>query len=210
MRFIDLTHTFTAKMPIYPGDAVPQLQQIAHIEKDKLADHEVQTGMHVGTHIDGPMHIIEGGRKLSEIPIERFVGQGILIDTRGKSVIDETVVIAAEIPQGSIVLCLTGWSEKFGAAEYYTDFPRMTRGCALALIDHGVKIIGLDTPGPDDSPFPLHKLFLEKEILLIENLTHLDALLGVEAFEIYALPAKFETDSAPARVIARIVSIPRH
>ncbi|MBI5230301.1 MAG: cyclase family protein [Candidatus Magasanikbacteria bacterium] len=205
MHYIDLTHTFTTRMPVYPGDAVPQLQQIANIEKDKFADHEVRTGMHVGTHIDGPMHMVKGGRKLSEIPIERLIGQDILIDARGKAVIDETVASVVKISQGSIVLCLTGWSEKFGAPEYYTDFPRMTRGCALSFIDHGVKMVGLDTPGPDDSPFPIHKLFLEKEILLIENLTHLNALLGVEAFEVYALPAKFETDSAPTRVIARVI-----
>lgn len=205
MRYIDLTHAFTARTLVYPGDAAPQMRQKAHLEKDGFVDFEVQTSMHAGTHIDGPMHIVEGGRGLSEIPIERLIGQGVLIDARGRDVIDETVVSAVEIPQGSIVLLMTCWSEKFGSPEYYMDFPRMTRACANVLIERGVKMVGMDTPSPDDAPFPLHKLFLEKEILLIENLTHLDLLVGARAFEIYALPAKFEADSAPARVIARII-----
>lgn len=205
MRCIDLTHTFTARMSVYPGDPAPQLLQKAHLEKEGFVDFEAQTGMHMGTHIDGPMHMIPDARRLSEMPIDKFVGNGILIDARGRDVIDETVLHAVEIPQGSIALVMTGWSEKFGASEYFTNFPRMTRVCVNTLIERGVKMVGLDTPSPDDPPFPLHTLFLEKEILLIENLAHLGLLAGVHAFEIYALPAKFEADSAPARVIARVV-----
>lgn len=205
MRYIDLTHTFTAWMPVYPGDPAPQLQQKARLEKEGFVDFEVQTGMHTGTHIDGQMHMVKGGRMLSEIPIERLIGQGVLVDARGRDVIDETIFRAAEIPQGSIVLLMTGWSEKFGTPEYYTDFPRMTRSCADVLIKRGVKMVGLDMPSHDDAPSPIHKLFLEKEILLIENLAHLELLALAQAFEIYALPAKFEADSAPARVIARVV-----
>lgn len=205
MHLIDLTHAFTARMPAYHSDTVPQLKQKVYFEKEGFVDYEMTTGMHIGTHIDGPMHMIPSARKLSEMPIDKFVGNGVLIDARGKDVIDETVLCAVEILQESIVLFMTGWSEKFGAPEYYTNFPRMTRACVDVLIDREVKMVGMDTPSPDDAPFPIHTLFLEKEILLIENLAHLDLLVGAHAFEIYALPVKFETDSALARVIARIL-----
>lgn len=205
MRIIDLTHTFFAGMSVYPEDTAPRLRQKTYLEKEGFVDFEIYMGMHAGTHIDGPMHMISGKSPLSEIPIDAFAGSGVLIDARGKDVIDETLLHAVKIPQESIVLFVTGWSEKFGSSEYYEKFPRMARACADVLIERGVKMVGTDTPSLDDAPFPLHSLFLEKEILLIENLAHLDLLVGACVFEIYALPAKFETDSAPARVIARIV-----
>lgn len=48
--------------------------------------------MHVGTHMDAPLHMIGGGKKMDEINPERFIGKGVLIDVRGKDKIDATVL----------------------------------------------------------------------------------------------------------------------
>ena len=34
MKIVDLTHTFTEDMPVYPGDPKATLEQVAFIEKD--------------------------------------------------------------------------------------------------------------------------------------------------------------------------------
>jgi kynurenine formamidase len=49
----------------------------------------------------------------------------------------------------------------------------------------------------------VHKILLAKPVLIIENLTHLEKLAGVDSFEVFALPMKLEADAAPARVVAR-------
>ena len=85
MKYIDLTHTFTASMPTYPGDPIPELKQIADFHNQGYTDWQVTTGMHVGTHIDAPLHMIPGGKRLSEMPIETFFGRGCLIDARPKN-----------------------------------------------------------------------------------------------------------------------------
>ncbi len=61
----------------------------------------------------------------------------------------------------------------------------------------------MDTPSPDKDPYTVHRILLKEEILIIESLKNLSELLDVKKFEITALPAKFEADSAPVRVIAR-------
>ena len=43
MKIIDLTHTFTFNMPVFPGDPKPTLEQVAHIEKDSYNDHKITT-----------------------------------------------------------------------------------------------------------------------------------------------------------------------
>lgn len=84
MKIIDLTHTFTENMPVFPGDDFPKLKENIDAE-NSIVHFNIETGMHVGTHMDAPLHMIPGGRKLSEIDPERFIANGHLIDARGKT-----------------------------------------------------------------------------------------------------------------------------
>ena len=65
-------------------------------------------------------------------------------------------------------------------------------------------LVGMDTPSPDAPPFPVHKIFLGSEILIIENLTNLESLVDLKNFTVAALPAKFHADAAPVRVVAMV------
>ena len=206
MKYIDLTHTVVSGMPVYPGDTAPEIVKIADIGTEGHTNYQMNTGMHAGTHIDGPLHMLENGKRLSQIAVESFFGRGRLIDARGMSVIDTDLLSSAGIKKGDIVLVLTGFSKGFWQADYFETYPEVSEGFAKKLVELGVKIVGIDSPSPDRSPFLVHKILLSKEILIIENLTNLEALLGVPHFEIIALPPKFDTEAAPTRVIARIDS----
>jgi kynurenine formamidase len=199
MQYIDLTQTFSAQMPVYPGDSVPELTPI---DSDGIRDHRLNTGMHVGTHMDAPLHMIAGGKRISEIDPAKFFGSGKLIDARGMDKIGPEVL--ADIQAGDIVLVLTGFGSKFHDFDYYEKYPELTEAFANKLVELKVKIVGLDTPSPDRKPFAVHKILLGQEILIIENLTNLEQLLN-QKFEVVALPAKLETDAALTRVIAKII-----
>lgn len=204
MRYIDLTHTFDAGMPVYPGDPIPELTQIADMYKEGYTDYQIKTGMHVGTHMEAPLHIIEGGKRLSDIAVEKFFGRGCLIDARGISVVTVNFLEKSDAKKDDIVFVLTGFSEKYYQPEYYEKFPEIGEDFTDKAIELGVKIVGMDTPSPDRPPFKIHKLLLEKEILIIENLANLESLVGIKDFEVFALPAKLHTEAAPVRVIAKI------
>src|ERR1051326_9534146 len=89
MNYVDLTHTFTPDMPVFPGDPGPELIKIADVAKEGFTDHQIKTAMHVGTHMDAPGHILAGGKFLHEYPPQKFFGRGVLLDARGKSSADE-------------------------------------------------------------------------------------------------------------------------
>lgn len=205
MKLIDLTHTFTPDMPVFPGDPSPVLTQSAHFTTDGYNEYTITTVMHVGTHMDGPFHMIAGGRKLYEMEPEKFFGNGIVIDVRGKQTIDASVLEHVEINENSIVLLFTGLGSKYRTPEYFEKNPQLTEDFAQKLVELKVKMVGMDMLGPDEPPFPSHKILLGNEILILENLTNLDQLLNAPNFEIIALPAKIEADSAPVRVIAKII-----
>lgn len=205
MKFIDLTHTFGKNMFVYPGDRVPELVQITDLDRQGYIDYQIKTGMHVGTHMDAPFHMLKDGKRLSEIDIGKFFGRGHLIDARGKKKIEVDLLDNHSIKKGDIVFILTGFYKKFGHKDYYKKYPEVSEKFALKIIDLGVKMLGLDTPSPDRSPFKIHKLLFEQEILIIENLTNLESLLGISQFDVFALPPKFDTEASPVRVIVKII-----
>jgi kynurenine formamidase len=203
MTYIDLTQHFTADIPVYPGDPQPEISQYAFLEKDGYNDFRVNTTMHAGTHIDAPLHFIQGGTKIFEFPPEHFVGRGVIIDARDKEIIDVDILSRVKIETGDIVLFCTGLDKKYHTPAYYESYLNITQGLANKLVQLGIKMVGVDGPSPDQEPFSVHKILLAQNVLIAENLTHLDQLIGLTSLEIIALPVKYDTEAAPARVIAR-------
>ncbi len=204
MKLIDLTHTFDDAMPVYPGDPEPEIIRLTDIPVGGFTLSQVKTCMHTGTHMDSPLHMFKNGKSLSEIPVEKFIGRGVLIDARGKEMIDDDLLSGVQLQQNDIVLVLTGFSEQYHHASYYSDYPDMTESFAEELVKAGVSIVGLDTASPDRTPFLIHRILLSGDVLIIENLTNLESLLGIVVFEVCALPAKFKAEAAPVRVIALV------
>jgi kynurenine formamidase len=204
MTYIDLTHTFHSEIPVYPGDPAPKIKKIADFNTDGFFMYKVSTGMHVGTHMDAPLHMIEGGKKMSEFAPEKFIGSGKLIDARGKNLVEPDVLEEVELVEGDIVIVMTGFSEKFREKIYFNAPPELSIDFAQKLVEAKVKIVGIDFASPDKPPFKVHKILLGSEILIIENLTNLEKLIGIDNFEVSALPVKYETEAAPVRVVARI------
>lgn len=203
MKIIDLTHTFTAAMPVFPGDKPPRLRE--NIDRENsIVHYDLETGMHVGTHMDAPLHMLTGAKKLSQISADRFIANGHLIDARGSKKIDSEKLEQKNIKEGDCVLVYTGFDDLFRKPEFYGDYPELTEAFGSRLVELKVKFVGLDTPSPDKAPYEVHRILLKEEILIIEGLTNLSMLLDLDEFEVIALPAKYDSEAAPVRVIARI------
>jgi kynurenine formamidase len=74
---IDLSQTFTDNPPVFPGDTGASLFQTKHLKVDGYNDHRLETGMHAGTHIDGPMHLTDSQEFISDLSLDSFIGQGV-------------------------------------------------------------------------------------------------------------------------------------
>ena len=91
MKIVDVTHTFTSDIPVYPGDPKSTLEQVASINKDSFNDYKLLTVMHVGAQYGCTTALIENGAMIDSIPPERFIGKGIVVDVQDKDVVDKTV-----------------------------------------------------------------------------------------------------------------------
>jgi len=201
MRIIDLTMPVGTQTPRFLSDPEPTFKQIAFIDKEGWNSHLISFHTHLGTHIDAPYHMLAGGRMTSDYPIEKLVGSAVLIDVRGQKEIDADL---KGVEAGDIVILRTDHSLKYSASDYFSATPVVSQNLAEKIAQKKVSLVGIDAYTMDLSPFEIHKKWLSRDILILENLINLDRIKA-ERFNIFILPLKLEKmDGAPCRVIAQI------
>lgn len=190
------------RTPAYPGDQKIKIEPIALLGKDGWNEKRIHCNSHCGTHIDAPAHFVKNGKTIDKIELNNFLGKGILIDVRKKK-IDLNCLKGIKITPKSVVLFLTGQSDK-RHAQYYSGAQFMSEEVAKKLAAHKVKAVGIDSFSPDTEPYPVHKIFLPKGILIIENLINVKKLVG-KKFSVQYFPLRIiKGDGSPCRAIAMV------
>lgn len=200
---IDLSVSLKEGMPIYPGDQKLEITDDGTFAAEGYMGHSVMLGTHTGTHLDAPAHMIKGGKTLDKFPADRFVGRGSYVFVKD-NIFSLKDVQEANIQEGDVVVFNTRMSYRYYDPVYFEDYPAMDEDIAHFLIERKVKMVGVDTCSVDNQPdFPIHKLLLASDILIIENLTNVEQLAEMES-TIFALPLRLDLDGAPARVVAEV------
>ena len=202
MKLIDLSVPITKDMPVYPGDPRVVIKPAGTLQKDGFMDHYLSIGTHAGTHIDSPAHMLENGKTLGDFPLATFTGRGVCIEITDKQ-FDVEKIKTANIQKNDIVFFSTGLSELFGQPAYFEDYPAIPERVATYLIEKQIKIVGVDTCSVDHETFTSHKLLLQNNILIIENLTNLKQLIN-KNFTVSAFPLMLSLDGSPVRVVASV------
>ena len=209
MKISDLSHTICSDMPVYPGTEGPVFEKANTVEKDGFCEAKITMYSHTGTHIDAPAHMLTDGPYLDDLSIEQFIGKATILDfSDGKNqFIDLDSVKAYEkiIRKVDFVIIKTGWDKYWGDEKYYGNFPSLTEEAAMWLSDFKLKGIGIDAISIDEmntTTFSTHKIFMAKNIIIIENLTNLDSISS-EIFILSILPMKNKkADGSPVRAVA--------
>jgi kynurenine formamidase len=218
-RVIDLSHTLEEDMP-RPQVPYGHIPWKSYEKGDDFNTNMFLVFEHAGTHVDAPIHL--GGVKgptIDQIPPEKWIGPCSVIDMSHKKENEE--VTAEEIigwerrfgkilPE-SIVLFHFNWERKwtteYGVENqpYLKNNPGLSEKAALLLAERKIKLVGGDIPTID--PFknalePVHRVFLPRQILILENAKNLGKLPPKGAF-FFGLPLKIkEGTGCPVRAIA--------
>jgi len=207
LRIIDLSQTMETGMPQYPGQPDASFVQVSRVETDGFQVTDVHSVVHVGTHCDAPAHFILHGETIETIPLDRFVGEAVIVDVPPSSEreLKPNVLDGVAFSPGDILLFRTGTSAKWGTEAYKSEAPYFGEELALELVRRGVKTIGLDFISPDPvetETFPAHHIFLEARLGIVENLINLEQLDRPRVF-FSAAPIKIKgSDGAFARAYA--------
>lgn len=205
MVWLDLTMLLDEKTPRFPGEPDPVFSCFAQVNREGWNALRLTFNTHFGTHMDAPLHMLDGGKSLDTYLPERFIGKAVVLDVRGRKVIRPEDCDLDLLKKGDFAFFLTGHSDSMFDPDYYTDEvnPVLSPELAQELVERKVGMVGLDSWTPDNAPFTLHKLFFRNDILILENLVGLEPLAGSRTDAVVA-PLKIRhADGAPCRVFGR-------
>ncbi len=212
MHAVDLSHTISEDIPVYPGTLPPKIERANTHEKDGFLEHRLTFYSHTGTHMDAPLHMLPGAPSLSDYEVRQFVGPAMVIDAAtlapGQTLgVEALQPLLPQLAKAEFWLFRFGWSQYWGQPVYFENYPCISPEVAGFAAQSGIKGLGVDTIGVDgiaDTEFPIHHILLEKGVLILENLTHLEKL-PKGLFTLAALPLKTQNaDGAPLRAVALV------
>ena len=208
-QIVDLSVNVTSDTPVYPGDPKPHFCSAANIEEHGFNVSQLDMGSHTGTHVDAPYHITPGGKKIDEVSLDHFAGEGIVLDVTDKSpgagiTIGDIKEDLDKVQPGTIVLFHTGWDAHLGS-ELYFNHPYLSIELVQELLDRGVKtffIDALNIDPPNGESFQAHDAITAVNGIIGENFTNLRSINFASPF-ITAFPLKLAgIDGSPIRAVA--------
>lgn len=221
-KVVDLSVPLGNSTQVYPGDPEPRLAPHSTIARDGFNLLTVSIGSQTGTHVDAPNHFDENTATIDEIPLDRFVGLGVVVDAtaageRGRIGWDAFAPVVDALTPGCIVLIHTGWSRHYGTPRYFAN-PFLDAEACRELLERGIRTFGIDAINLDETPdddhpgegFPVHHLIATAGGIICENLTNLEAIDFANPM-VSLLPIALEAaDGAPVRAVAMQIAPEPH
>ena len=202
-KMLDISMPIFEGMMVYKNKPEKQFKIVTRANHAENGYHEssVHMDLHTGTHVDMPLHVIDGGADSTNFDEASINGPCVVVDFSGESsrAVDATFLKQQPIKKGDIVLIKT----KNSFAEAFDfEFDFLERTGAAYLRDIGVKAVGIDALGIErDQPGqPSHHALLDNNIYIIEGLALKDIKAGPYMFHCFPLKIK-AVEGLPARAL---------
>jgi arylformamidase len=206
MKLIDVSVPLDATLPTYPHNTPFSLEAVKRLARgDSSNVSTLHMSAHCGTHVDAPLHFFDDGAGAEALPLEILCGRVRVIEVTSRKAVAAEDFERLDLSEDIRLLIKTHNSRLWGDPTFHPDYVGVSESGARHLVEHGVKLVGVDylsvepygTPG-----HPAHHVLLGAGTIVIEGLNLRDVEPGV--YEMYCLPlAIVGSDGAPARVVLR-------
>ena len=182
-------------MVVYPGDPSFSIERVMSLAKGEIANvSQMELGVHTGTHVDAPLHFVDGAAAVESLDLDVLVGPARVVE-----VIGDGDVGPETVPDGvERVLFKTRNSAAWARDAFYEDYASISPKAASRLVEAGVKLVGIDylSVGGVET----HETLLRAGVVAVEGLDLRQIEPGT--YTLVCLPLKLEgSDGAPARAI---------
>ena len=141
MKPIDLTLTISSSIPIFPGSPKPQFILWSTLKEDAYNLELLFLSSHTGTHLDAPYHFVKNGVKIHQIPLDRLIGNAILIKIKkekNQAITKDDLVLFerknGNIPKHSSIIFYTKWQKNLNTDFYFIKNPGLSESAAMYLV----------------------------------------------------------------------------
>ncbi|WP_197046617.1 cyclase family protein [Oceanobacillus salinisoli] len=225
MKIIDLTLEMYDGLQSFKSHPVIEIKKQSTFENSKdryewpckgFESRLITFSDHSGTHIDAPLHFIEGGESTSEMDLEKTFGEALLLDVSdfkdpNEPVTSEMLDRAEEeqgirVEKGDIVL-IRARKGQWGDTSFFQE-KAFAKSAGEWLTSKKIKSVGIDLANIDVNENMKREVHLEvlgKNIYIVENLVNLNQLPNNKRFQFVALPLKLKDGTAsPVRAVAYV------
>jgi len=196
-EIIDISVPVRPGMVTYPGDPTVTLERVVSLAEGGVVNlSRLDFGVHTGTHVDAPVHFIDGAGATETLPLDVLLGPVRILDLTDAGRLDAAAFDGVEFQER--VLLKTRNSQLWERDTFADEFLALTEDGARRLIEGGVRLVGIDYLSIGDEA--AHQALLGAGVVAIEGLD----LRGVEPGEygLICAPLKLVgSDGAPARVL---------
>ncbi len=201
MELIDISVPVRPGMHVWEGDPPFRIDQVASMaDGEECNVTRLDLGTHTGTHIDAPLHFVDGAGTADAIPLDLLVGPCHVVDaTAVEGQLDAAALAGLELPpETDRLLFKTRNGALWDRDAFQPGSTAFTADGAEALVALGVRLVGIDylTIGDSDA----HRVLLGVGVVPVEGLDLREVEPG--PYTLFCLPLKLAgTEGAPARAL---------
>lgn len=201
----DISAAVDTQSPVFPGDT-PYTQKWSWTQSAECPVNvsEITLSPHVGTHADAPLHYDSNGSAAGHLSLTPFIGPCRVVHILR----DDGLIYPNDIANamaGCPPRLLVRSSRQARISNWSDAFASFAPETLDLLHQHGVVLIGIDTPSIDPAAsksLESHQRIRQYDMRVLENLV-LDHVPAGD-YELIALPLKWiSADASPVRAILR-------
>ena len=205
--WIDISLTIETGRIVWPGDPGVEVSKLLQIENGDICNTSLLTcPVHVGTHVDAPLHFVDGGDGIESLPLYSLAGKAKVIEIKNETEIPLGEIENSDINEGDIVLFKTINSTVYLKEKSFNEeYVYLSTEAAEYLVMKKIATVGIDyysIAGVNNNLIECHQVLLGAKVTIIEGLD----LSGISPgeYEFVCLPLKIKgSDGSPARAIIR-------
>lgn len=203
-RLWDISPLVSPSIPVWPGDTLFNCDTTWEIGDGcpvKVSRFTMST--HTGAHCDAPSHYDAAGAPIDAVALDAYLGACRVVDCTGVRQVEPRHVGHALDALPPRVLLRT--YAKAPTDHWDSAFASVAPDTVALLAQHGVRLIGIDTPSLDpqeSKTMDAHHAVRAHGIAILEGVVLDDVPAG--DYELIALPLKLAgMDASPVRAVLR-------
>lgn len=173
----DISLPISHTMLTWPGDPAVTVAPRLLLARDGANVSELTIGTHTGTHVDPPVHFIDGAPGIDQVSLDQLCGPALVVDARGRpGELSADDMAALQIPEGTERILLKSdnsdlWADP--SPSFPDVFTCLSPAAAAWAVEHGLRVVATDFLGIEKrgaQGHPVHVELLSHGVIIVEGL----------------------------------------
>jgi kynurenine formamidase len=160
MKLVDLSQPWGYDTPPFPGQPGPTITWVRRLPTDRVNIQHIDTTLHVGTHLDAPLHFVSAGRDIEAIKLDQLYGSAVVADISSfvsdySIYTPDLVQSVVDVKPGDTLFIHTGYHRYFtygtkpDEERYFCKHPGPDCSFVEWCLEMKFRLLGIDTSSMD-------------------------------------------------------------